>query len=430
LNDNPKHSTEHNLKNTLNAVRTGIYLVMCILFTSLLYAYFSEIFLKSAKSWPLGMLLIVVIVITDYFSRLKISNIFMFFAIHIVLIGMTILLPSELLDKIILTVISVSFLLMAINFWKTESNERSKIVIDIPFAAIIAFIMIYFHSTYFSSTLSTFAYITGILYFLLFFIRDYLDKFFSYSLSSENFSSEMHTIFSTNISLIGLFNLIIIFVIMTTNMFFSDSSFNILGKILKWIAKRFFGFLEGFDNLGGSGEAETPAATFSSSSISETIVTNSSPTGGTNVVTLIFNVLQVFVFAGLAIGVLFIIYSFIKQYMHHNNNPNDEVKKADNDVIEKVKNHTDNDVKKHVFFMSNKEKVRKIFTNKVDSTTKKNNRIILRKSYTSAQIRDSISKEESSQQDSISKLTEIYNKARYSNQEITKEDVMIAKKLQ
>jgi hypothetical protein len=106
------------------------------------------------------------------------------------------------------------------------------------------------------------------------------------------------------------------------------------------------------------------------------------------------------------------------------------VKKADNDVIEKVKNHTDNDVKKHVFFMSNKEKVRKIFTNKVDSTTKKNNRIILRKSYTSAQIRDSISKEESSQQDSISKLTEIYNKARYSNQEITKEDVMIAKKLQ
>lgn len=419
-----------NFKKSLDNVRTSIYLIMCILFTSVIYVYFSEIFLKSSKTWPLGIAIISAIVIIDYLCRLKLTNLLLFFAIHTVLIGVTIIIPANGLDKIILTFISVSFLLMAINFWKTEVHERSKVVIDIPLSGIAAFIIIYFHSSYFlSARLSVFAYITGILYFLLFFVRDYLDKFFAYSMSSENFSQEMHTIFSTNISFIALFNVAAVFLILAANMFVSDSMFNVVGRLLHWIARKFFGFLEGFDNTGTQGEVETTPLIPDTENtdpfkVHATSSNNSSKIGG-----YIFNVIQVIVFIAIIIGVLFIIYSFIKQYMHRNNKTDDEIKSTEDDVIVKVKSKKSDNEKKHSLFMSNRKKVRKIFTNKVNTNTKKNNRIVLRKSYTPSQISDAISKEDSLQKENMAGLTLIYEKARYSNSEITKEDVDMAKKL-
>lgn len=422
----------NHFKKTLDIVRTAIYLIMCMLFTSMIYVYFSEIFLKSSKSWPFGIFIVIFIVLTDYFCRLKITNLILFFVIHIALMAATVLIPGEALDKVILTFIAGAFLLMAINFWRTETQERSKIVIDVPFAGIVVFILIYFHSSYFlSSSLSTFAYIGGIIYFLLFFIRDYLDKLFSYSLSSENFSQEMRTIFSTNISLIGLFNIAVVFLIITVNMFFSDSSFNIIGKILRWIARRFFGFLEGFDNTGEIGESETPPITIPGTENAEPIkVHTSSPTNGFNVGTFLFNVLQIVIFIGLIIGVLFIIYSFIKQYMHRNHKSTDEIKQTDDDVIEKVKIKKKDTTRRQTLFLSNQEKIRKIFTKKVDTYTKNNQRIILRKSFTPTQISDSVIREETAQKENMSALTRLYEKARYSDKEITKEDVEQAKRLQ
>ena len=420
-----------NLKKSLDAVRTSIYLIMCILFTSVVYVYFSEIFLKSSKSWPLGIAIITAVVIIDYLCRLKLTNLILFFGIHVVLMAATIIIPPNTLDKVILTFISGSFLLMAINFWKTEVNERSKIVIDIPLAGITAFIIIYFHSSYFlSARLSVFAYVTGIIYFLLFFVRDYLDKLFAYSMSSENFSQEMRNIFSTNISLIGLFNVAAIFIILLANMFVSDSMFNIVGRFFRWIARKFFGFLEGFDNTGEMGEP-APAPLLPDIQNTEAVKVQASSSKNTsNIGTYIFNVIQVIVFIGLVIGILYIIYSFIRQYMHRNNKTDDEIKNTDDDVIIKVKSKKSDNPKKHSLFMSNRDKVRKIFTNKVNSSAKKNNRIVLRKSYTPSQIRDSISKEDIMQKDNMAGLTQIYEKARYSNSEITKEDVEMAKKFQ
>lgn len=420
-----------NFKNALNAVRTSIYLIMCILFTSLIYVYLSGIFLKSSESWPLGIAIITAIVVIDYICRLKLTNLILFFGIHAALMGATVIIPPDGLDKIILTFISGSFMLMAINFWKTEVHERSKVVIDIPLEGIVAFIIIYFHSSYFLlPELSVFAYVTGILYFLLFFARDYLDKFFSYSMNNENFSQEMRTIFSTNISLIGLFNVAVIFLILTANMFASDSMFNIVGRFLRWIARKFFGFLEGFDNTGTQGE---PATTPLFPDTQDTITVeshNTSYNNSSDVGDYIFKTIIIIIFIALIFGILFIIYSFIKHYMHRNNKTDDEIKNTDDDVIVKVKSKKSDNVRKRSLFMSNRDKVRKIFTNKVNSNTKRNNRIVLRKSYTPSQIRDSISKEDALQEESMTGLTLIYEKARYSNKEITKEDVNMAKKFQ
>lgn len=418
------------LKKVLYFTSTSIYLIMCTLFTILLYMYFSDMLLSSHKSWPVCISLIIVIVIADYLSRKYLKNLILFFLVHIILMIAAISIPYNLTDKILLGVISLSFLLMAINFWKTDINERSRIVIDIPFAGIAAFVIIYIHSSYsLSAVLSSFAYISGISFFLLFFIRDYIDKFLSYSLSSQNFSDEMKKTFTTNLSFIALFNIIIIFLITVINLFFSDKSFNVLGKFFKSAARLFFSC---FTHLEGNDEANVEMATTEMETVNEnpvTVYANNSAPDGKNIGNIIFNVLQVVIFIGIAVGIIFIIYSFIKQYMQHNHNINDEVKST-KDVTSK-RSHSvkakDSSLK-NTIFKSNSDKIRKIYLNRVNQIVKRNNRIIIRKSYTTDQINSSVTKDETISKNNMDELTFLYQKARYSNTEITKDDVENAKK--
>ena len=159
------------MKNVIDRVRTVIYLIMCMLFTILIYIYLDDILLKSSDSWLMGGLIIIFIVLADYLSRRYLTNLFAFFAIHLLLIGGAILIPSALVDKILLGGTAFSFLLLAVGFWQTEANERSLYVIDIPFGLILFFILIYFHSSI-SKTMAdgveTYAYIAGIAYYLVF----------------------------------------------------------------------------------------------------------------------------------------------------------------------------------------------------------------------------------------------------------------------
>ncbi len=400
---------------------------MCMLFTILVYLYFSGIFLKSSDSRPICISIIICIVIIDYISRLKIKNLIVFFIIHFGLIAISVIIPAAVMDKVILGFISAAFLLMAFNFWKTDANERSHIAIDIPFGGIVAFIIVYFHSTFFSSDIAAYSYAGGIAFFLLYFIREYLEKFISYSMSSENFSKELKHTFNTNFSLIALFNVAIVLIIMTANMFFSNSSFNVVGKFFKWIASKFFSCFEHFHADGGASEQVTTEIPLQNNSAGETLVAHSS-SNDSGIGTLIFNVFQIVLFIALIAGILFIIYSFIKQYMHRNNKTDDEVKNTEEDVINKVKITKETNADSHKsFFASNKDKIRKIFANKVNASTKKNNRIIIRKSYTPDQINNTLTKENAISKEDMDMLTKIYEKARYSDKEITKEDVEKAK---
>ena len=75
--------------------------------------------------------------------------------------------------------------------------------------------------------------------------------------------------------------------------------------------------------------------------------------------------------------------------------------------------------------MDNREKVRKLFTKKVDKATKANEGIVIRKSYTPKQIDETLVKEQAVAREEMDAATSVYEKARYSNHEITKEDVEI-----
>lgn len=417
------------MKKILYLTSTSIYLIMCTLFTILLYMYFSDMLLTGHKSWPVCISLITLIVIADYLSRKYLKNLIVFFLVHILFMIAAIFIPFNLTDKILLGIISLGFLLMAINFWKTDVNERSRVVIDIPFAGIAAFIIIYIHSSYsLSAVLNSFAYIGGISFFLLFFIREYIDKFLSYSLSSQNFSNEMKKTFTTNLSFIALFNIIVIFLITVINLFFSDKSFNVIGKFFKSSARHLFSCLS---HLEGKDEAYVEMVTTEIETVNEnpvTVYANNSMSGGKNIGNMIFSVLQVVVFIGIAVGIIFIIYSFIKQYMQRNHNINDEVKSTKDVTSKRSYSVKPKDSSlKSILFKSNSDKIRRIYLNRVNQIVKRNSRIIIRKSYTADQINSSVTKDERISKNNMEYLTFLYQKARYSNSEITKEDVENAK---
>ena len=150
------------MKTFIEHIRTSIYLIMCALFTILIYIYLDEILLKSSDTWLLGSLIIIGIVLLDYLSRRFVTNFFLFFTIHLLLIAGAIFIPTVIMDKIILGFTAFSYLLLAIGFWKTESNERSLTVIDIPLGLTLFFVLIYLHASIsksMSDEVATYAYL-------------------------------------------------------------------------------------------------------------------------------------------------------------------------------------------------------------------------------------------------------------------------------
>lgn len=418
------------MKNVIDRVRTVIYLIMCMLFTILIYIYLDDILLKSSDSWLMGGLIIIFIVLADYLSRRYLTNLFAFFAIHLLLIGGAILIPSALVDKILLGGTAFSFLLLAVGFWQTEANERSLYVIDIPFGLILFFILIYFHSSI-SKTMAdgveTYAYIAGIAYFILYFVRAYLDKFLSYSLSSGNYSKELTNTFSTNLSLIMLFNVIIVFVIMTANMFFSNNMFNIIGRFFRFLARKFFGLFAVFDGSEEPGTEVAPEFPNSQTTVISGKPSYTQNSDGFNIGSFLFQIFQIVIFIAIICVVIFIIYSFIKRYMYRNNKAGDIIEKTEfKEKREKVEKKVSRSPKS--FFGSNRDKIRKIYTDNINAVTKRNNKIVIRKSYTPDEIKCAVSADELINRENMQELTRIYEKARYSNAEITNAEVETAKR--
>lgn len=419
------------MKRLVESTRTIIYIAMCVLFSILVYIYFDYVFKRSTSFWIVGGILLTVVVVADYLARRHVTNLFMFFFIHIALIGLTLAVPPAIADKVILTVISVAFLFLAIGFWRKDSNERSMYVIDVPLGLLMFFLIAYMHASIsksMSDAVAAYAYLAGVIYLMLYFMREYLNKMLSYSLSSGNFSKEMDRIFSTNFSLIMLFNIVIVFAIIVANTIFSDSSFNFIGRFLRWIARKLFGFLEGFHSeeepqqqvdqyetrVIGQHETEEAAPVFSRGG------------GGSNVGEAVLEGILLALFIIALCFVVYAVYRFIKVYMHRHNKTDDIVKKVE---AGEKKDKAEPEKKKRVrsLFGTNSDKVRRIYRDKIKNFMKYNEKAVMRDSFTTDEIKGTVVKYQQGDKFDVETLTQIYKRARYSDKEITKADVELAK---
>ena len=224
-----------------------------------------------------------------------------------------------------------------------------------------------------------------------------------------------------------LFNAVVVFAIMVANMFFSDSTFNVIGRFFRFLARKFFGFLTRFsdtEKIGGEKVVELP--TGQGTTVSNTSVSTPSNTDS-SLGSILFKIFMAAILIGLTLLVFYIIYSFIKQYLHRNNHTDDVIEKTNfkdkrQDVQTKVPRSA------RSIFPSNREKLRKLYTEKINSVIKLNNKLVLKESDTTAEIQHTVLVEESVDKQNMQTLTTLYRKARYSNAEITKADVESAKK--
>ncbi len=423
------------MEKNMNLVRTITYLSMLALFTILIFAYFNEIFMRNHSAWPLGFAYIIVLVIVDYLTRKYMTNLLIFFGIYIAMFAIAIALPYVIMDKIIMAVIAFAYFIMAMGFWKIEINERTKIYVDIPLAAIAVFIVVYVHSMmFFSDELTILAYIGGVLFFLLFYTREYLDRFYAYTRSGEKFTQEVKNTYSTNLVMVLFFDFIAILGVLVTNLFFTDSDFNIFGKFFKWILKLFFGLFPSAkpqkQEIATTVEETTKAASQTDTVRKITELQTETTSGDTAVGNFFYNFMLITIAVAITLILIIVIYRFIKTYLRKTNKFKDEVIKLTDETINKMESNlevVDDSELKIPFFLSNSEKIRRYYINRVNNFKKHNPNTPLSASLTPTEIKLVMNKYDGAGSTKNRILTGVYEEAKYSDHEMTRKHVQTAK---
>ena len=419
------------LRKILEQIQAVIYIAMAVLFSILVFIYFDYIFVRSTRFFLPAALIITVMMVIDYFSRRYVTNVLVFYGVHLAMIAAAAAIPQVILDKVVLGVVAFAYLILAHGFWRSEANERTMYVIDIPFGVVMFFVLAYFHASIsknITDSIASYAYIAGVIYCLLFYTREYINKFLAYHLSSGNNSIELESTFSTNISLILFFNLIMVFFIVVLNLFFGDSKMNFIGRFFKFIGRKFFGLFptkpERVDIVNTVSVDIEPVTGTVEQQATGTVLSGAKT--GSQIVENVFEISMVVLFIIALVVIAIAAYKFIKSYLHRHNKTGDIIEKTTfKDKKETVA--APQEEKKSFLFGSNKRKIRKLYTERIKGLKKKDAGLMIRESYTPDEIAARILAKEPVNRSNLEVLTKMYQIARYSNQEISKNDVEVVK---
>lgn len=413
----------------IKRARDLCYILMFTLFLLLTYFYLDEIISKNTSINVFAIIFIILISVFDYLSRDKIKNVILFIFVHLLFFLFGFIVSKTTSDIFILSGFSLIYFILGISFWKTDVSDKRPYAIDIPIEGIIVFIGIYIHSSYNMSTfLSGCSLIFGIGFFSLNFIRTYLDKFITQTLSKGQLSPPLKKTFKVNFIFIILFILTTILLIASFISVFSNDSFNFIGRILKAIAGFFLGFLTRLK------PEQIPLETTAlpdniSGNVNETLPSPSVSTTGSNpFFEQLFNAMAILIYIFVVAAIIYVVYLFIKNYFFRINDNNDIIEKIDNEesyILKKKKNKT----KQPSIFLSNKNKIRKLYFSIISKYVKQNTKICINASSTPNDIKNTLFSNLEINKENYEEFSRIYNESRYSNHEITKEYVNAAKEL-
>ena len=419
------------MNKRISTIRDIICVSMCSLMVLLLYLYLSEIFLASGKKNPKCIVYIAFICLADYFLRKFITKAISFFSLRLLFLPLTLVCTSNPTELMLLIIVFLTFYTMGVTFWKSERGDRRLFTVDMPIEGIVLFIGIYFHASMdMSFGLAEYAYISGIIYILLYFLRLYLDKFLGMSLHLEDNPSSLIRSFRMNSSFILLFLLFLILFIFILNIFFHNDSFNFIGNILKYIASLFFGFFLRFKGETVIQEPESADMPSMEGGLAPEIPTDNfihhNPASNP-VMNTLFYIFQLALYIGIVFIILYMLYKFFKTYMYRNRETDDIVEKIE--YKEKTEKRYAPSGAKFRIFLSNREKVRKIYQTVISGKLKQNRRIVIHQSDTPVEIYHKLSDGSDDSRHNLKELTDLYEKARYSAAEISSEEMKSAVKI-
>lgn len=414
------------MDKNIRMTRDYLCVVMSSMISILVYIYFSEIFLKSTGD-VLGAAILIIVGITDYLTKKYITNALVFFGLRLLWFIPVILFTDV---PVIAAMIVGVFYVLGITFWKTDAGEVASNVFDIPTESVALFIGAYIHATIsLSHATMTYAYLGGIMFILLSFLRKYLDKFIQISMSKSDNPALLNKTFKMNSSFMVVFFAALILSALLIGTLFGQDNFEFIGRFLKWIASLFFSLFAVFTGKEApvNNEYHAPDVQEPSSGIAinpeHSATTMESPFWDA-----VSKILEVAIFVAIAAVILFLIFRFFKYYMHRNRETTDEIT-----AIEKpekiVKEKSEKPKREFHLFLTNKEKIRKYYRTSVASRAKKNEKIHLRTSETPVEITEHVLKYEPGSNEKLLALTDLYEKARYSNEEISDSEADYGKSL-
>ncbi|MBD5134363.1 MAG: hypothetical protein HDT39_00160 [Lachnospiraceae bacterium] len=394
-----------------------------ILTLYMLYLYICSFMMGDYSFRPVSLCFICIMILTDCFSRRNAGNIILYILFHILPFLMLILPGIPLYSIIILGCIGFFIFYNSIVYWKKDGLEKHFHAISFPDETIIFYIIIFIHSYYgLAKNITIYVYAAGISFFIISLLQKYFNRIIneihSANGTNRNLPDKMYLM---NSILVVIFTMFILLFVIGMSLALSENSFNFIGNLLKYLGTI---LVSAISHIAGK-KQPTESAPISQDTGGASH-NNLPPIEATDnpIANALFVILQIIIYFLIVSGVIYLIYSFFKTYFYQNRHSEDIVKKSVEDADITVRIAGKRRFKNIFAPLSGKDKIRKIYYKKVCSLQKGN--MLIKQSNTPDEISTLIKKSENV---SIDELTSIYKKARYGNDEISKEDVAYCKNL-
>lgn len=373
------------------------------------------------KLWLWSLLLSIPLIF--YWARIKISNFFLFFALHLAIPAGFFFLPIHIVPKALMLFISSIYFIWSVKI-RTRAEGCGEGVASPLFVIGALGIMMFIETTYLQSGWAKIYIAMAIIYLAGYFIHIFIRQYMRFLLVNESTAANIPEaeIFNKGFGQSFLFAAgVATFLVLTVNVEFLSYIVSWIGSILYMLLK----FL--LSGLSSTEEEvpQTPPVEF----VPPDMGMFAEPTGKPSFFWIFLE--KLFVIGGIIfiVGlVVLIIYAIVKGVWHlwneFHKNPEIDEKQIDNGIdirevctIEKRKKEGSN-----LFaFLNNREKIRKIYRKQV----LKNKIAIIKDSETQDLVY--MTAKECCDRFEAEQLKKMYEKARYSADEIGADDVRTAK---
>lgn len=387
------------------------------------YMYLCNFIINDSSFNPTAILFIVSAVIIDCILRMHAGNLIIYLLLHLIPFAILLIPGTPLYTTVILCCIGFFIFYSSLVYWKKDGLDKYYHCISFPDETIILYIIIFIHSYYgLSKSLTLYVYIAGISFFVISMLQKYLNKIIS-GIHSANGSNRLldNKMYSANSMLVIIFTVFILLFIVGTSLVLSENSFNFIGKFLRFAGSLIASLIAGIagKNKPADSSKTVQQAAGASQNRLPAIENADNP-----IANAIFVIMQIIIYFLIVVGVIYLIYTFFKTYMYRSKNSGDIIENADEKTDIKVSIKKRNRFKDVFSRLSAKEKIRRIYFKKISELQKSSQ--VAKISSTPDEIANTV---KAKFDISIDELTGIYKKARYSNNEITREDVNYSKNL-
>lgn len=402
------------MKKYLSSCIDGINIITFTLFISTLLWYFC--LLINQPILYMLPLYTSILLILSFFSNTYIHKFFIFATAHLATGAVILALPFESYEKIIVMLVFIMICFIDFNVWR----DLTKVyVISLPMPMVILFFITSLHGlSGLSDFLADTSYYFGTLFILLTLLRMFFNNMLDYNNGiAEKKYFPIRSIINQNTILVMIFSS---FMLIVTLFFRSKVLENFFSKLFTYLlnaGKQFLTFLFRLFHFSNSDEVVDKTSPESSVSLLDMTPKKVNP-----IVEFILNFLQIAIEFLICFGFLFIviygIYSFLKHYWNRNTFTQKE--DLEYKVIE-----TKEKIKKNSSFNPNafqgktiNDKIRIYYRKKIDRMTKKG--YTLQLNHTPNERASDLNEQKNI---NIDNLTQYYNRARYSNEHLTKEEL-------